>query len=257
MCSFCMECPFPQIYFKNSCPNNMPLHVPSSLDLPGWIHYSILKDLLYGQMDSELLQRCCLYVHDKSLQSCPTLCDARDCSPLGSSVHGDSTVRILERAAMPSSRGSSQPKDWTCVSCGFWIAGGFFTTEPPRKPRDAVKASFIHKLNTIARSQALNKIDYLFILLRNISRLPCKRVIPPRRFHIKSILPCLLGCNCKVFSLQKWNFYLGIDPSKTAQRNGNFKSFFKGKIGAGLDNFLWTSQTLRLPQHIHRKLCRG
>ena len=33
-------------------------------------------------------------------------------------------VRILEWAAMPSSRGSSQPKDQTQVSC---IAGGFFT----------------------------------------------------------------------------------------------------------------------------------
>ena len=33
-------------------------------------------------------------------------------------------ARILEWVAMPSSRGSSQPRDWTCVSC---IAGGFFT----------------------------------------------------------------------------------------------------------------------------------
>ena len=28
-------------------------------------------------------------------------------------------------------QGSSQPRDWTCISC---IAGGFFTTEPPGKP---------------------------------------------------------------------------------------------------------------------------
>ena len=27
-------------------------------------------------------------MHAKSLQSCPTLCDPMDCSPLGSSVHG-------------------------------------------------------------------------------------------------------------------------------------------------------------------------
>ena len=33
-------------------------------------------------------------------------------------------ARILERVAMPSSRGSSQPRDQTQVSC---IAGGFFT----------------------------------------------------------------------------------------------------------------------------------
>ena len=33
-------------------------------------------------------------------------------------------ARIVEWVAMPSSRGSSQPRDWTQVSC---IAGGFFT----------------------------------------------------------------------------------------------------------------------------------
>ena len=33
-------------------------------------------------------------------------------------------ARILEWVAMPSSRGSSQPQDWTQVSC---IAHGFFT----------------------------------------------------------------------------------------------------------------------------------
>ena len=44
-------------------------------------------------------------------QSCPILCDPMDCSPPGSSVHGDFQVRILEWIAMPSSRGSSQPRD--------------------------------------------------------------------------------------------------------------------------------------------------
>ena len=32
----------------------------------------------------------------KSLQSCPTLCDPRDGSPLGSSVHGIFQARVLE-----------------------------------------------------------------------------------------------------------------------------------------------------------------
>ena len=35
----------------------------------------------------------------------------------GSSVHGILQERILEWVAMPSSRGSSRPRDWTCVSC--------------------------------------------------------------------------------------------------------------------------------------------
>ena len=44
-------------------------------------------------------------------QSCPTLCDPTDCSPPGSSVHGILQARILEWAAMPSSRGSSPTRD--------------------------------------------------------------------------------------------------------------------------------------------------
>ena len=56
-------------------------------------------------------------------QSCLTLCDPMDCSPPGSSVHGILQARILEWFAMPSSRGSSQPRDRTQVS---HIADGFF-----------------------------------------------------------------------------------------------------------------------------------
>ena len=60
-----------------------------------------------------------------------TFCSPVDCSPPGSSVHGILQVRILEWVAMPSSRGSSPPRDWTRVSC---IAGRFFSTEPSGKP---------------------------------------------------------------------------------------------------------------------------
>ena len=42
----------------------------------------------------------------------------------GSSVHGILQERILEWVAIPFSRGSSQPRDQTQVSC---IAGRFFT----------------------------------------------------------------------------------------------------------------------------------
>ena len=46
-------------------------------------------------------------------QSCPTLCNPMDCSLPGSSVHRILQARILEWVAMPSSRGSSQPRDRT------------------------------------------------------------------------------------------------------------------------------------------------
>ena len=65
-----------------------------------------------------------LCVRAKSLQSRPTLRDLVDCSPPGSSVHGILQTRILEWLVIPFSRGSSQPRDWTQVSC---IASRFFT----------------------------------------------------------------------------------------------------------------------------------
>ena len=91
----------------------------------------------------------------KLLQSCLTLCNPKDCSPPGFSVHEISQARILESeseshsvvsdslqphglhnpwnspgqntewVAFPFSSGSSQPRDWTQVSC---IAGRFFTS---------------------------------------------------------------------------------------------------------------------------------
>ena len=50
-------------------------------------------------------------------QSCPTLCDPMDCSLPGSSVHEILQARILEWVAISFSRGPSQPRDQTRVSC--------------------------------------------------------------------------------------------------------------------------------------------
>ena len=48
-----------------------------------------------------------------------------DCSPPGSSVHGILQARVLGQIAIPCSRVSSQPRDWTWVSR---FASRFFTT---------------------------------------------------------------------------------------------------------------------------------
>ena len=47
----------------------------------------------------------------KLLQLCPTLWDPMDHSPQASSVHEILQARILEWVVMPSSRGSSLPRD--------------------------------------------------------------------------------------------------------------------------------------------------
>ena len=57
-------------------------------------------------------------------QWCPTLCDPVDCGLPGSSVYGILQAKILEWVAIPFSRWSSLPRDWTWVSC---ITGRFFT----------------------------------------------------------------------------------------------------------------------------------
>ena len=63
------------------------------------------------------------YLCAKLLQSCLTLYDPMDCSPPGSSVHGILQARILKWVALPSFRGSSQPRDQTQVPCVSCIGG--------------------------------------------------------------------------------------------------------------------------------------
>ena len=70
----------------------------------------------------------------QSFQSSLALCSPMDRSPPGSSVHEIFPARILKCTAKLSSRISSQPRGWTCVSCISYIAGGFFTAEPPGNP---------------------------------------------------------------------------------------------------------------------------
>ena len=60
-------------------------------------------------------------------QSCPTLCDPVGCSPPGSSVHGILQARVLEWIVISFSRGSSQPRERTRVSC---VADRFLPSEP-------------------------------------------------------------------------------------------------------------------------------
>ena len=65
----------------------------------------------------------------KSLQSCFTFCNSmEDYSPSGSSVHDILWTRILDCVAMPSSRGSSQPRDRTHISYVIGFGGWVFTT---------------------------------------------------------------------------------------------------------------------------------
>ena len=66
----------------------------------------------------------------KSLSRVLTLCDPEDYT----TIHGILQARILEWVSVPFSRESSQPRDWTQVSC---IAGEFFTSWAIREVQES------------------------------------------------------------------------------------------------------------------------
>ena len=84
----------------------------------------------------------------KVTQSCPTLCD-----PMDYAVHGILEARILEWVAVPFSRGSSQPRDWTQVSA---LQVDSLPAEPQGKPKNTGVGS-LSLLQQIFLIQELNQ----------------------------------------------------------------------------------------------------
>ena len=76
----------------------------------------------HESLESETLCTERMYVYACSVAGCcPTLCSPMDSSQPGSSVHGISQARTLDWLAISFSRGSSQPKDQTGISCISFI----------------------------------------------------------------------------------------------------------------------------------------
>ena len=72
-----------------------------------------------------------LLFYQSVAESCPTICDPMDCGPPNFSVCEISWARILEWVAISFFRGSSPPRDRTCVS---FISRQILYTEAPGKP---------------------------------------------------------------------------------------------------------------------------
>ena len=98
------------------------------------------------------------FTHVLVVQLCPTVCNPMDSSPSGSSVHGILQTRIMEWVASPFSRGSSRPRDRTCVSC---IAGRFFTTwatrEAPPHTQECIQVNATLSIHPIFPSPHVQK----------------------------------------------------------------------------------------------------
>ena len=115
-CTCCCCCCVASVVSDSVRPHRwQPIRLPHPWDSPG-------KNTGVGC--HFLLQ--CMKVKSESevAQSCPTLLNPMDCSLPGSSIHGIFQARVLESVAISFSRGSSQPRDQTGVSC---IVGRCFT----------------------------------------------------------------------------------------------------------------------------------
>ena len=105
----------------------------------------------------------------KSLQSCPVLWDLMDCSLPGSSSHGILQARELELVAMPSSGGSSQPRDRTRVSCLLHRHTGSLPLAPPGKPLSIKRWKSFPCLSGLLwqqkQIQIMCKVYYMYIYI--------------------------------------------------------------------------------------------
>ena len=82
------------------------------------LYLILLMKTRFLQSSFKMLQQIsCTCVSVVNAKSCSSICDPMDCSPPGFSVLGISEARILEWVAIFFSRGPSQSKRRTCVSC--------------------------------------------------------------------------------------------------------------------------------------------
>ena len=126
----------------------------------------------------------------KLLQLCLTLCDSMNCCLPASSVHGTLQARIPGLVAMPSSRGSSQPRDWMHISYEklTWLSVQSRNTQYVFSHLNTVKyfldkaaslsKSFHHKgRKNLGKEQQVPltpevpSLDHVWIMINNVSSL--------------------------------------------------------------------------------------
>ena len=155
-----------------------------------------------------------------------------DCSLVGSSAHGIVQARILEWVATSFSRGSSRPRDRTCVSCvsciGGWVLYHCTTTvEPP------------HNCLAIIELDEWTNYELLYYFLKNHEQMV--------DIYLFIFFPWIAYCflrlhffvmyafSNKIFSSQ-WRFkrslwwHLPISGFLTKQRARNLWSYFSNTI---------------------------
>ena len=126
------------------------------------------------------------------------LCDHMDCSPPGSFVHGIFLARILEWVAMPSSRGSSRPRDQnhsSFVSCiGRQVLYHWCHLGSPYPYHGLVTWNYTYPLHRRRLLNSQQKYqEHLMKKMDNISEV-CTPHFPSASSTLSRCLGTLLGC---------------------------------------------------------------
>ena len=129
-----------------------------------WILYHCTSWEAHFTMTKPVLL-CCAYWLSLTLRP-------MDYSPQAPLSMGVLQARILEWVAMPSSRESSQPRDWTQVS---HTAAGFFTIW-------AIRETSCHLINLVCAK------SFAWIILFNLQYIYCPLPTPP-----PILVPCFLS----------------------------------------------------------------
>ena len=113
-------------------------------------------------------------------QSCLTLCDLKDCSLPGSSVHAVLQARILEWVAIPFSRDLPDPEMETTISC---IAGDSL----PSEPTAARRGHWIRFLNPPITPDPETPFPLWIFLKLCDPRIPTPKVNSQQSIHLQTL----------------------------------------------------------------------
>ena len=120
-------------------------------------------------------------------QSCLTLCDPMNCSPPGSSVHGDSPGKAAGVGCHAFLQGSSQSKDGTQASP---LQVDSLLSEPPRKSKNTGVGSLSLLQGSFPTQESNRGLLHCRLILYQLSH----QGSPSRGYLIPNILsPCLFN----------------------------------------------------------------
>ena len=141
-----------------------------------------------------------------------------DCNMPSSTVHGILQAIILEWGAIPFSKGSSQPRDWTWDFC---IAGRFFTSESQTSEPPVSVVQMFSCVWLLVTSWTVACQFMPFTICQSLLRLmPIESVmlsnhlIPCRPLLLPSIFPSIRVFSAlRIRSTNYWGFSFIISPS--------------------------------------------